>query len=331
MTITTKRMDEVEMNLTPKEFAIVLVNTMRQFPSLDAFATDQIHFPSGDDSVMIKPYNLLVQQVEKRYGRMTDDQRRAANKEIRKLQAEFHTLKLLVNRINQALVAKAQTAGLEAALRAQILQATMMQDSFSRTARKASEWIEEYKAKDKTEDKNRREMLAELAAYFFDTEEQPAVDLGMIRIDFPSKWESSVEEIKALVFDLYKHREAVRIIEAKYYDNHRILAIDVEADLDRVIRIVEEVVATHNDYLQTREEIFRDEWNEDEVDGLVGCLSGERQGRLKIDLKKPQVTKKAAERTAENWVKFTQADVKAQLSNDASADWKDMQRIMGVE
>jgi len=322
---TIKRMDAVERNLSPKEFAIILADTMRKFPSNEDFVAAELQSPSADNTTLIRPYNLLAEQVERRYGgRVPADRRRSADKEIRALQLEYHTLKHLIYFVNTVMTSKAQTAGLEAALRAQYLQAVIMQDSFSRTARKAVLWIEEYRTADREEESNRQQMIAELSAYFFDAEVgTSSVDLGSVRIDLPSQLQLWVDEIKSLVFDLYKHRDAVTIIEAKFYDGHRILAKNVEDNLQRIIRVVEGIIESHNEYLKSREDFFRAEWDEDEAEGLTGGLAGERQGRLRIDLQKLKSTKAAAKRQADEWLQTARMEAKAAWSNEASELWQE--------
>jgi hypothetical protein len=45
------------------------------------------------------------------------------------------------------------------------LETIILQDSFGRTARKAAEWVQEYKPYDSDEEENRQIMLRELAAF----------------------------------------------------------------------------------------------------------------------------------------------------------------------
>lgn len=330
---TKKRIRDIESNMTPKEFAILLVDAMREYPSIEAYTDAQIRKPAATDTEIVRPYDLIGEQVKRRYGRNPKgDEWKAVQKQALALQTEFHALKMLIWRINEDVGSKAQTAGLEAALRAQLLQSVIVQDSFSRTARKAIEWVEEYKTADEEEEVSRQGMLDELAAYDYNPEPgSSGIDFGSFRIELPSRLEAMVDDIKALIFDLYKHRDAVAYIEAKYFDGHHILALDREAGLQRVIRIVEDIVQAHNEYLERRAAVFSAEWDEDEAEGLIGGLIGERQGRLRIDLAKLVPMKSLAKGMAESWVKRSKYEAKVQMSDSATRDWREFQQMEGID
>lgn len=168
-----------------------------------------------------------------------------------------------------------------------MLQTIILQDSFSGTAWKAADWIEEYKTHGK--DENRQLMLEELRAYYVDLEadEGPVtIPLGDMQIRFPSKNELWIDEIRMLIVDLFKHDTAVKRLQDRYFDRHDILAMDIEESLKKAIQTVENGIDRYNEYLHVREKLFPDEWDDDEAEGLPGGLAGERGGRLQIDLSK---------------------------------------------
>lgn len=181
-------------------------------------------------------------------------------------------------------------AGLKAALKLARLETIVLQDAFGRTARKAAEWIEEYKTADEEEEANRQGMLSELSAYSgidFGEKWSDSVPLpGGIRMRFPSVIEDWIVEVSALAVDVYAHLYAVQTVQKEHFDGHPILYMDVEAGLAETIKTLEDGIETFNAYLKTRAELFKEEWAEDEAenDGVSTAIPGEREGRLAIDI-----------------------------------------------
>lgn len=282
-----KRLDKVEAELTPKEWAIRVADAISE----SDYFSDFISRESDKETNFFKASRKsLREQVEKKFPGKNNDNIKAYNKAMGTALVEFYTLWTLINEINVALTERAEKGGFQAAYNLQVLQTIILQDSFSRTSAKAAEWIELVKAEDAEDEENRQIMLQELATYQFnsplaDTVARPrSLDLGNVRIDFPAAIEEWLKEARSLIFDLYCHRLAVEIIQNKYFDGHSILAKRTVADLKQIIDAVEAAVERHNQYLELRKKLFSAEWEEDESEGFHVGLSGERQGRLELDL-----------------------------------------------
>jgi hypothetical protein len=58
--------------------------------------------------------------------------------------------------------------------------------------------------------------------------------------------------VKSLIYDLYIHRAAVKVIQDEQFDGHPILARNTESGLESVILMVENTIKHHNEYLEIR-------------------------------------------------------------------------------
>jgi hypothetical protein len=277
-----KRLDEVESQLTPKEWAIRLADEMRK--------SSHTEFVKKTASAF-KAFPSLQKQAEEKYPGTKPADIQARHRLYRELQTEYHALKKLIGQVNEAVMNRAEKAGLEAALKISTLQTTILQDAFGRTARKAAGWIEVYETEGKDEEENRKVMLSELQAYMdvnFGEKATDSLPIGDIKLRFPTIIENWIKAAVVLIEDLYSHRAAVQIIQDKQFDDHPILDLTLEADLKKTIRAVEDSVESFNEYLDVRGRLFKAEWEEEEEHegGYVTAIPGEREGMLKIDLEK---------------------------------------------
>lgn len=309
-TLKGRRMDKVEVQLTPKEWAIKIADETRQAPDLSTAIRRQQYRD------MWQVFKQLA--MGNHPGRKPDDER-VRHRLALGYWADFRVRINLLRDVQGTIQRRAEVAGLEVALKLQTLLTMILQDSFSRTARKAAEWVEEYKTADDIEEKNRQGMLAELDAYIVDLEadEGPqSMDLGYLKINFPTKIQVWIDAIKALIFDVFRHQAAVKLIESQYFDGHPILAKDIEASLETVVGKIKDIVGRHNEYLDVRRQLFTAEWDEDEADGVRAGLAGEREGRLKIDIDKLVPTKKSAEELAGKWSKMAKVQAAADVKEN---------------
>ena len=153
-------------------------------------------------------------------------------------------------------------------------------------------------------------MLRELGAYTDVSFAEKAADslpLGTgIRLRFPSPIEEWVHDIVDLIVNVYSRMAAVQIIQDKYFDGHAILALDVEGRLDETLKMIEDGAVTFNEYLKTRETLFKTEWDEeDQEDGIASAIPGEREGQLTLDLEaiKQSAKGRPVKALANHWIK----------------------------
>jgi hypothetical protein len=304
-----RRLDEIEIQLTPKDWAIRLVDEFRKQPTMEAFFNDQAKVSRAEDAAIFHAYMALAEQAEKQFPGKRPEDIRAKTKLNRELRGAFHALKLLAIEINEDIMKRAEKAGLEAALRLSRLETTILQDAFGRTARKAAGWIEGYKTADKDDEENRQIMLRELAAYtdvYYGEKFSDSLPLpGGIRLRWPSFIEEWIMSTGGLIAEVFSIQEAVKIVQDKQFGGHPILFLDVEAALARIIKTLEDSAKTFNEYLKTRAEVFKADWEaEEEEDGFASAIPGEREGKLQISIDRIRGRAKSMGKDqAANWIK----------------------------
>lgn len=323
MSSKTKRLDTVEIQLTPKEWAIRLVDEYRKYPTQEEYFRAAAK-GNAEDSLSFKPYFALNDQAEERLPGNKPDDVRARVRLGRTLRKEFHALKVLAFGVNEDVMKRGETAGLKAALRLARLETMILQDAFGRSARKAAEWIEDYKTNDEDDEANRQVMLAELAAYtdtYYGERFSDSIPLpGGMRLRWPSAIEEWIIATGGLVADVFGVQAAVKIVQDKLFDGHPILFRDVEAGLEGTIKTLEKSVATFNDYLQTRSQIFKAEWDaEEEADGVASAIPGERSGKLRIDLDsiRANAAKTFGKVGADGWIKDAKDKAEVAMMDEA--------------
>jgi len=291
MTKTTikKRLDEAEARLTPREWAIRLADEIRKYPSIDEAIKASLKVTNEEAVLGDRPYQALAKQAEERHPGNRPDEMAAFNKLSEKLWTEYQTLRNLIFHINSTVMERLEVFGLKAALKLSTLQTVILQDAFGRTARKAALWIEEYKTDDEDEEENRQIMLKELAAYTevsYAESFSDSLPLGPgIRLRFPTVIEEWVKDTARLIRTVYSGKAAVKVIRDKYFDGHDFLSRDTEARLEETLKTIESGAKDLNEYLMTRELLFKAEWDEEDQEaGLSTAIPGEREGQLAIDL-----------------------------------------------
>lgn len=131
MTIASeqKRIDDIEIYLSPKEHGIQLVQEMRKYPNdrefLEAVMTTEYR-----DCIYFKPLSKLTQQAEARYPGKSPQDMSLRIQLDRKLRIEFQELKLLVKNINDIVKEKAKTIALLAAVEISYLATLIKEDCF---------------------------------------------------------------------------------------------------------------------------------------------------------------------------------------------------------
>ena len=340
-----KRLDAVEVKLSPKEWAIRIVDDYLSYPSDRKFGEAAAKLPSPDALLSNRASLALKNQAEDRHPGNKPEDIRAYNKLNRALQTELSGLKELFVDVNAAVRKKVEVAGLRAALKLARLETIILQDAFGRTARKAAEWVQEYKTADAAEEESRQGMLKEFEAYTdvnFGEKWSDSVPLpGGGRLRFPSAIEDWIAEVVALAASVFAHRAAVQAVQDQHFNGHPILCRDVEADLDYAVKSLEDGIATFNAYLKTRDELFKGEWEaeEEEEDGIASAIPGEREGKLaiNIDVIRGIAKKKEAEMIAAEWIKTAKKKAKQEILEvtdpyaAVAAEWDNFREVFGTK
>ena len=304
-----KRLDAVEIALTPKEWAVRMIEVMRH-PS-DNIWKDTITAAN----IVKQAFTALKEQAAEKHPGKKPEDGQARKKLGLALYQEFMALKCLWGHVNEDVGRTATVDGLKATLNLSRLEIMVRQDAFGRTARKAAEWVQEYKTADADDEENRQIMLKELAAYTdFNLGEKwgDSIPLpGDIRVRFPSALEEWIERVTALAVEVYGYRDAVQVIQKDHFDGHPVLYLGIEAELSNVIKRMEEGIEAFNDYLKTRAELFAPDWDaEEEHEGGATAIPGEREGKLNIN---PIAVKTNAAKIVADWIKQAKTDAKQEI------------------
>jgi hypothetical protein len=277
-----------EINLTPREWAILTVDELRKHRSFDALLYSLSTEPV-ENTLFHKPMIALKAQIDARFPSTDPEDVRIKNKMTLALQKEYYTLTALVINVNRDIMGECEAIGLRTAMKLSRMETLALQDAFGRTARKAAEWVREYKTADAAEEESRQGMLGELSAYTeldFGEKWTDFIPLpGGIRFRFPSAIEDWVEATCGLLFDVFSFPAAAQLIRKKYFDGRPILSLNTEESLENTLEMLKSGIERLNEYFDTRKALFTEEWEEEEEeDGICSALPGEREGRLRIDL-----------------------------------------------
>jgi hypothetical protein len=306
-----KRLDEVEGNLTPKGWAVRLQDEFQKTAGKNPSTKQEF---LQIQKLFSAAFDALSKQAEEKIPGHRPEDIRARNIMKQGLVIEFHALKKLAGSVNEEILNRAALAGLDAALKISTLQTIVLQDAFSRTARKATEWIEDIKTSDEGDESNKLIMLDELGAYTEVSLAEKVTDslpIGNLRLRFPTVVDNWIKAAVFLIEDLYGYQAAVKVIQDKFFDGHPVLYPPAADGLKRAIQEVEDAVHTFNEYLDIRNRLFKAEWDDEDErqDGLTSAIPGEREGLLKINL---EMVASAAIRTgkdlAKEWAKKAKAE-----------------------
>ena len=330
----------MELQLTPKEWAIRLAYEMRKQP-LAADFLKVVRRRTYREWPWVKPFFKLAEQAEARHPGNSPEDIHARNQLNRKLRTEFHSLKGLIFKVNETITSKAETNGLKAALKLSTLHTLILQDAFGRTASKAAALVEECKTADADEEE-RQVMLKELDAYrYVSFVEMPSDSLPPgtgLRLRFPSLIEGWVNGSTMLIMDVFAHRAAIQAVQEKYFDGCPILFRDVEIGLGETIRAIEDAVAMFNEYLKTRADLFsRERSQEEREDGIASTIPGEREGHLAIDIEGIQGRAKdyLVDDIVDEWVRNAKdkavADILQETREHEAYVWRTLREQVGVE
>lgn len=255
-TTAHKRLDEIETYLTPKEWAIRLADESRKYPNALAHLKALAKLPL-DELPVRRPYFAFEEQAGERHPGHKPEDIRARRRLTDALWNEFHTLKLLIRAVNQAMQRKVESIRLQAALQLSALHALILQDAVGHAATQAAAWIKAHKLADADAERERQAVLKLLAAF---TEAGLGETLpDNVRFQnalygHPSPLEEWHHELTALLKDFYARRAAIELIQSQHFDGHPILYLDFEAELTETARTIESAAATANEYLKSRAE-----------------------------------------------------------------------------
>jgi hypothetical protein len=299
-----RRLDAIEVHLTPKEWAVRLAQEMRSQPSEADFLRVVADEPYREWP-WVKPFFKLCEQAEARYPGNRPENIRARNQSAGRLRTEFHALKKLIYKANEIIKSKAETIRLKTGLKLSNLHTLILQDAMSRTARKIAEWVR--LTTGAPADEERQLMLKEVAGY---------TELGLPpNRPFLLLVEDWVDELTMLLTDVFLHKAAVREIQDKYFDGHPVLFCDAESNLLETIKSLEYAASMFNEYSAISGDLFRSDSGPEGHAEEPPAILDESKVHLAIDIGflRLRAEEFLVDYVANEWVKETMDDARADI------------------
>src|SRR5579862_6375730 len=135
------RLDEIEVRLTPSEWAIRLVDEIQRYPSAREFQR-AVAEGTYRNAPYIKPLFALAEQAEARYPGRKPADIGARHRLSQQLRMEFHSFKILTNTIDEELELKVEMSRLRTRVLTSQLHTLILRDAFTQTSEKAAGVIE---------------------------------------------------------------------------------------------------------------------------------------------------------------------------------------------
>jgi hypothetical protein len=299
-----RRLDAIEVHLTPKEWAVRLAQEMRSQPSEADFLRVVADEPYREWP-WVKPFFKLCEQAEARYPGNRPEDSRARNQSAGRLRTEFHALKKLIYKASEITKNKTETIRLKTGLKLSNLHTLILQDAISRTVRKTSEWMR--LTAGVSVDDERQLMLKELAGY---------TELGLPPSrPFLLQVEDWVDELTMLLTEVFLQEAVVREIQDNHFDGHPILFCDVESNLIETIKSLEYTVSTFNEYLAISGDLFRSDSSPERHAEESPTILDESKVHLAIDIEflRHRAEEFLVDYVANRWMKEAMDDARADI------------------
>lgn len=309
------RMDGIQDQLTPKDWAMWLADEIRRYPSFFDFFS-AVAQGTFQQAAPFLPFFRLRRQASLRHRDWIKEGANGERKLSRKLRTEFLALKTLIFEINQTIVLKVAHSGLRTAQAE--LDALLQRYAFGLTASRASRWIIRDGTPDGEEGEQRLKMLEELGEYaqviFLERpSESPSSESPYCFASLVEGWGNG---FSALMFDVFGHQAAVQVTEKRYFDGHPILARDIEEELANAIEVMRALAARFNGFVMASNKLLRleeggggRESGEGSADGTVS----EVDVAIDVQSVEDQARSTLAEDLAQKWERDASSDALGEI------------------
>jgi hypothetical protein len=213
-----RRLDELEVFLTPREWIIRLVQEMREHPSLRHFYK-AVSKREYRDWPWVKPFYKLSEQAKERHpGCRSEDLHQRAGLS-RELGTEFQTLRILIGRAEEIIRTTIDEIALRTEQKIFQLEALIETKRFGRVAKSAAEFIEPTVQGNK----EKQAILDELRIFAA----HDSLDDLLI--------ENLAKDLTVNLKDALTLQSDLEVTQHRYFDGHPILPRDVEYKLKQTI------------------------------------------------------------------------------------------------
>jgi hypothetical protein len=228
-----KRLNDVEIYLSPKEWTIQLTQQMRLYSSEKDFWT-AITKENYQECLFIKPLYKFDQQAQAAYPDKSDiNQRIELSQELR---TEFQELKIFINKLNGITKNMTDSIVLAAGVQDLRLENLFQEDRFCRVAKAAAAWIR------RTE-----------------SHRDPESILRMLRTftylpNSASQIESFSNDLVKLMKNILALEAGVELAQDRYFDGYPILFLDIEDALKTSIDFITSTVERFSEFFSMYEQ-----------------------------------------------------------------------------
>lgn len=236
-----KRLDRIEVELTPKEWAIRLADEIRRYPRCWDFLRT-LAKGTYRESPWVKAFIALVKQAEDRHPGRKPENTRARQELSRKLRTEWHALNTLILEIHVELLNKIEMSRLKIAVLKNQLHALSLCDTIASTRNMITFFIEHCKAADS--DKKTRQLVLKTLA--------KGARMAGSRERLISLCQELADDADILLMDTLARKGAVQAVQERYLDGHAMLSLDVEEMLEATIQEILKIIDLFNEYVNWR-------------------------------------------------------------------------------
>jgi predicted protein tyrosine phosphatase len=295
----SKRLDKIEIQLTPKQCAIRLADEMTRYASEEDF-NKAIAKGTYWQSPYIKPFYALSEQAKER----CPEDNCGEVKRRDELRTEFLGLKLLIFQVNNEMLIKWGSNRLMVALQASKLRTLMLEGVFA--------------------DIGAVEMLS-------------ATSASEAQRHLSSRLEDWAEDSATLLMKMTAYKAAVQTIQERYFESHPILFKDVETEYEISIGLIRVGIAAFNEYRKDMAHLLTRELDQEQQKaGTANPIPFERKSSLPIDIEAIEKRGKTLVNSiVEKWTmnaKFkAKADVLRETGKHEDFVWQYFQKEVGLK
>jgi hypothetical protein len=237
MTITaiSKRIDNLETRLTPKEWAIRIADEIRKYPSQHEYLRYLTEHSNINETLWVKPFAMLKQLSEELYPGKKPFEMQTQRDHTRKLQMEFLVLKSLIHEINTRARQNVEIMKPQFLLQMALLRIHIMGD---------------------------------IASTHFIKESRKKTDKWQENGNPPESLEYWQLKTTGWIDEFFTGNELFKTVSELYLDGHPFIFLDIENQLTGIKKIIDEIVSLFNDYIKAVAERFKAE-NLQEISGKM--------------------------------------------------------------
>lgn len=295
----SKRLDDIERELSPKQLAIRLADEIRRYPTQSDFFK-AIAKSSYRQSPFIFPFYALAQQVKERYPLNTQEDLKNATEALQKVHMEFHGLKTLITMINTAIEDNAAMKKLR---------------------------IESLQNKLHT-------LLLKECVVHAGVDETTSKSQALLRLS--SDLEDWADDSAELLAAGSVCKTAVKIIQERYFSSHPFLYNDIEIAFEKTNQAVRDAITEFNKFAATRNLLATQTVDRQQQNDLAKMVLSDRNSRLAIEIDGVEErVKMFAEVIVAEWLRWAKFHGTGDLLREAQKYeefvWKHVRQEIGRE